>query len=149
METIFLAHPVTDYQASDGKYRPEKKEILVNIIKTLTDMDINVKCAAINENYGEIKLEPEQFTEYDIESIKACDRFILFTSERLTSDMYLEIGIAHGCNKNILLIVPASAYRRYLTFMILGLEKLGMIKVISYDSERDIPTLLNNEIRRN
>jgi len=99
MKKIFLGHPVTDFQGRDGIYRPEKKEVLERIISELKRLKYEVMCAAINEEYGKTKLEPEQFTKYDIESIKNCDQFILYTSERLTNDMYLEIGIAYGYEK--------------------------------------------------
>ncbi len=147
MPKLFLGHPVTDFQGSDGSYRPEKKAVLEKIITALVEMKYDVTCAALNEEYGRIKLDPEEFTRYDIESIKNCDLFILYTSERLTSDMYLEIGIAYGYDKSIMLVVPPSAYRRYLTFMILGLEKLGKIQIIVYESENEIPTLLAEKLK--
>lgn len=142
----FLAHPVSDFQSSDGSYRPEKEQFLSAVIEAIQHLGIEVHCAATNEDYGRIKLEPEEFTRYDVDSIRNSELFLLVTSERVTRDMYLELGIAYAKSIPIFLFVPASAYRRHVTYMLLGFEAAGEISITSFDSEGDVPGLVQESV---
>jgi nucleoside 2-deoxyribosyltransferase len=142
----FLAHPVSDYQGSDGVYRPEKQQFLSSVISSLQSLGIVVECAALNEDYGRIKLEPREFTQYDVDAIKRSDMLILVTSERITRDMYLEVGIAYALELPVFMFIPASAYRRHVTYMILGFEEQGSVKLYPYDSEAEVPKLIQHHL---
>jgi hypothetical protein len=144
--TVFLSHPVSDYQASNGTYRPEKKVFVSDAIQALHDLGLKVECAALNEDYGEISLEPIEFTGYDVEAICESDIFVLVTSERISRDMYLEIGIAFALGLPIYLFISASAYRRHVTYMVLAFEEMGKVNIFPYDAETQVPTLIRDNL---
>ena len=143
----FLSHPVSDYLAKDGTYRPERRAFVAGAIDALLELKIEVECAALHEDYGRIKLEPVEFTSYDVEAIERSNLLVLVTSERLTRDMYLEVGIAFALGLPIYLFIPASAYRRHITYMILGFESKGKVKVYQYDSETEVPGLIRDALQ--
>ena len=145
-QRVFLSMPISDNLAADGMFRPEKRAFYENVINAIKDLQFEVECAALNEDWGRIKLPTVQFTEYDVEAINRSDFLILVTSERLTRDMYLEIGIAIGLNLPVFLFIPASAH---LTFMMEGLEEMAKVKVVKYDAESEVPRLIQEIVHYN
>ena len=140
---IFLSMPVSDNLASDGTFRPARKVFYESIIETLENLGLEVACAALNEDWGKIKLPPVEFTDYDLRAIMQSELLVLVTSERLTRDMYLEIGMAIAVNLPIFLFIPASTH---VTFMLEGLTELKKVKIKRYDAEADVPNLIQNSL---
>jgi hypothetical protein len=139
MKKIFLGHPVTDWTSSDGEFRPSRKALVRRVITTLRDLEFEVMCAAVNEDYGAVDISPSEFTRYDVESLETADAFILMTTERLTRDMYLETGIALARDIPIFFFVPASTR---VTYMIHGLVDMNRISITQYDAESELPDLI-------
>ena len=136
---VFLSMPISDNLAKDGTFRPEKRVFYGKVIEVLEDIGLKVECAALNEDWGNISLPTIEFTAYDLEAISRSDLLVLVTSERLTRDMYLEVGLTLARDLPVLFCIPASAH---VTFMIQGLEEMGKIQTVKYDSEADVPELL-------
>jgi nucleoside 2-deoxyribosyltransferase len=130
----FLAMPVSDNLASNGAFRPERRAFFERFVHVLTERDIQVASAGTNEDWGAIKLSPRQFTHYDIESIGAADLLVVVTNERLNRDMYLEVGLAVARQLPVIFVIPASTK---LTYMALGMEELGAIRVYRYESDAE------------
>lgn len=139
MEKVFLGHPVTDWTSANGEFRPSRKALVRDVIETLRDLEFDVMCAAVNEDYGAADISPSEFTRYDVESLEEADAFVLMTTERLTRDMYLETGIALARNIPIFFFVPASAR---VTYMIHGLVDMDRISITQYDAESQLPDLV-------
>lgn len=140
MKKVFLGHPVTDWTSSNGEFRPSRKALVRGVIKSLRDLEYEVMCAAVNEDYGAVDISPREFTRYDVESLEKADLFVLMTTERLTRDMYLETGIALGRNIPIFFFVPASTR---VTYMIHGLVDMNQITITQYDAEAELPNLVS------
>lgn len=145
MTSAFLAMPVSDNLASDGRFRPERREFFEGIVDAIQDMGVEVLSAGTNEDWGAIKLSPSEFTRYDLDSIAGADALVVITNERLNRDMYLETGLAVSRGIPVIFVVPASTK---LTFMALGMEKLDVIEVHRYDSDADAPQQVRDALRR-
>lgn len=143
--SVFLSIPVSDSLAGDGTFRPERREFYENVIIGLKALQLDVECAALNEDWGRIKLPPVQFTNFDVKAIERSDLLVLVTSERLTRDMYLEIGMATALKLPVFLFIPASTH---LTFMMEGLKEIGKVEVVRYDAESEVPKLIQDTLCR-
>jgi hypothetical protein len=139
MKRVFVAMPVSDNLASDGRFRPERRRFFESLVDALEDLGWDVSSAGTNENWGAVKLTPVEFTRYDIEAIAAADCLVIVTNERLNRDMYLELGLAVARQIPVVVLIPASTK---LTYMGLGLEQLGLLAVHRYDSEAEAPAIL-------
>jgi hypothetical protein len=144
--TVFLSHPVTEYMQEEGGYKPEKELFAQNVVSTLESKNLVVKCAAVNEDYGRIKLKPIDFTQYDVQSIEKSDIFVLIASDRISRDMYLEVGIAFSLKIPILFFISHETYRRSMSFMLLAFEEMKHIKVFCYNSESEISYLIDQAL---
>jgi len=136
--------PISDNLASDGTFRPEKRRFYESVIDSFASLGLKVESAALNENWGKIKLPPVKFTAYDIEAIERSDILAVVTSERLTRDMYLEVGWALALRQPVLFFIAASTN---VTFMIEGLRELDRVTVVRYDAEADVPQLVKDALR--
>jgi nucleoside 2-deoxyribosyltransferase len=143
MKRVFVAMPVSDNLASDGRFRAERRQFFESLVKILEAMGWDVASAGTNENWGAVKLTPIEFTLYDIDALAAADCLVIITNERLNRDMYLEMGLAAARRIPIIAIVPASTK---LTYMAIGLEELGLLTVRRYDSEAEAPDLLRSAV---
>ena len=135
--------PISDNLARNGTFRPEKRAFYGQVIRSLEGLGLHVECAALNEDWGRTKLPPVQFTDYDLAAIQRSDLLVLVTCERLTRDMYLEMGLMLSRNKPVVLFIPASAH---VTFMVQGLEQMAKIKIVTYDAEADVPNLIDETL---
>jgi hypothetical protein len=131
--------PVSDNLDSHFLFRPERRQFFEGIVRTVEERGIKVLCAGTNEQWGAVRLKPVEFTKYDLDSLLACDILVVVTNERLNRDMYLETGIAVARGIPIFFFVPASTK---LTYMGLGMEELGIIKVFRYDSDAEVEDLV-------
>lgn len=143
MKKAFVAMPVSDNLDSRGEFRPERKAFFSAMVDVLVAQGIDVMSAGTNEQWGKVKLEPVQFTEYDVQSLMAVDLLVVVTNERLNRDMYLEIGIAVARGIPIILIAPASTKH---TFMGLGLVELGLLLEFRFDAEQEAPEMLKKAL---
>lgn len=143
MKYAFLSHLVSDYLARDKTFRPEKQAFVESAAHAISDLGYEVQSAGRNEQYGRIKLEPVEFTAYDIEAIQRSSLFALIASERLTQDMYLEVGVAIALGIPTFFFIPASAR---VTYMIYGLETCGKLTIGRYDAEAEVPDLIKRTI---
>ena len=137
--SVFLSHLVSDYLADNGQFRPEKRQFVAEAIGALQEVGYAVECAALHEDYGAVKLLPVEFTAYDLAAIARCSLFVLITAERVSADMYLEVGLAAALGLPIVVFIPASAR---LTYMLHGLEELGRVRVVRFNAEGDLPALI-------
>jgi hypothetical protein len=138
--TMFLSIPISENFNSSGTFRPERRRFYESFIEVLSREGANIECAALNEDWGTVKLETVEFTKYDLEAIDRSDALIVLTNTRLSSDIYLEIGYAAAQLKPVLLVVP---WATRLTYMLEGMSELGKLEVIRFDSEAEVPALLN------
>jgi nucleoside 2-deoxyribosyltransferase len=74
-----------------------------------------------------------------VEAIARCDAFVLAASERVTRDMYFEVGVAYALKKPIFFFIPYSALRRHMTYMMLALQEAGELEITPYDNEAEVP----------
>lgn len=139
MIRVFMAMPVSDNLASDGRFRIERRAFFESFVRVVEEMGAEVMSAGTNENWGAVKLSPREFTLYDLASIAKAHCLVVVTNERLNRDMYLEIGLAAARNIPIVAVVAASTK---LTYMALGLEQLGLLSVHRYDSDAEAPEAL-------
>jgi hypothetical protein len=130
---IFFSLPFTVNFDETGKFKLDRRKFYGDIISFLQQSH-EVYSAPTNENWGEIKLATVEFTKYDIESIEQCDCMIVVCSERLSRDIYLEIGIALGLNKPVYMIIPEQTP---VTYMILGSVLLGKLEIFRYQEESE------------
>jgi len=135
--------PISDNLASDGTFRPEKRKFYQGVIDSIASLGLEVESAALNEDWGRIKLPPIEFTAYDVEAIERSDILIVVTSERLTRDMYLEVGWALALEQPVLFFIAASTN---VTFMIEGLRELDRVTVVRYDAEADVTHLIQDSL---
>ena len=145
MRSVFLAMPVSDNLASDGRFRPERRQFFEGIVHAIHSTSVHVLSAGTNEDWGAIRLSPSEFTRYDLDSIATADALVVVTNERLNRDMYLETGLALGRGIPVIFVIPASTH---LTFMALGMEKLGVIEVHRYDADADAAQLVGEALAR-
>ena len=143
MRSAFVAMPVSDNLASDGRFRPERKAFFEPLIHVLEELGLKVMSAGTNEQWGAVKLAVGKFTKYDLDSIATADLLIVVTNERLNRDMYLETGLARGRGIPAIFLMPASTK---LTYMALGMEELGDIEVYRYDAAADAPQILREAV---
>lgn len=132
---IFLAMPVTENIGAAG-FRADKRRFYDRIHAAVQFGGFAISSAAISENYGERTLPPSAFTAYDIDEIAAADCVIAATPTALSSDIYLEIGLALGAGKPVGLLLPT---RGRTTAMMRGLAKLGVVKRVHFECDEDLP----------
>jgi nucleoside 2-deoxyribosyltransferase len=145
MRAVFLAMPVSDNLAGDGRFRPERRAFFESFVHVLEELGLEVLSAGTNEDWGAVKLTPPEFTAYDVDSIARADLLVVVTNERLNRDMYLETGLALARGIPAVFVIPASTK---LTYMGIGLEELGAIEVHRYDAEANAPGLLRAALQR-
>jgi nucleoside 2-deoxyribosyltransferase len=145
MRRVFLAMPVSDNLASDGRFRTERRTFFESFVSVAEEMGLQVSSAGTNEDWGAVKLSPAEFTSYDLDSIAKADCLVVVTNERLNRDMYLEMGLAAARDIPIVVVIAASTK---LTYMGLGLEQLGVLEVLRYDSDVEAPGLLRDALAR-
>jgi nucleoside 2-deoxyribosyltransferase len=139
MKIAFCAMPVTDNLDSYGYFRPERRAFFSELVAVIENAGYEVLSAGTNERWGEVKLMPVEFTEFDVEAILRADLFVMVTNERLNRDMYLELGVAVARGIPIVALMAASTK---LTYMGMGLTELNRMKVARYDSDAEAPELL-------
>jgi predicted kinase len=137
--TLFLSIPVSENFNSSGTFRPERRAFYEGIFSVLRGLDIDIECAALNEDWGAIKLKTVEFTSYDLDAIDRSDGLMVVSNTRLSSDIYLEIGYAAAHLKPILLVVP---WGTRITYMLEGMAELGTLTVIRFDAEVEAVDLL-------
>lgn len=142
-QTAFLSHPVTEYLSEKGGYYPDKRRLIENSIEAIQSLGIEVECAALNEDFGRVKLTPVEFTAYDIDAISRSTVFILVATNRVSRDMYLETGLAWAKGIPVCFFVPKDAW---LTYMILGMEEMSKLRVFRFESESEIPDMIRREV---
>lgn len=138
--TLFLSIPVSENFNSSGTFRPERRAFYESAFGALRGLCVDIECAALNEEWGAVKLKTVEFTRYDLEAIDRSDGLMVISNTRLSSDIYLEIGYAAAQMKPILMVLP---WGTRLTYMLEGLAELGKLNVIRFDSEVEVVALLN------
>lgn len=137
---VFFSLPFTANLDSNGLFKKDRKDFYGRIISYLQEKH-EVFSAPTNEDWGGIKLDTVDFTQYDIESIENSDCMVVVSSERVSRDIYLEIGIALGLKKMVYMLVPEETP---LTYMILGSVSLGKIKLVRYKNESEVLEIVKN-----
>lgn len=142
---VFLSHPITDYISAAGGYRPDRKDIVKNVIAAIKGSgSCLVECAALNEDYGKIRLTPEEFTAYDVAALNRCTEFALFSTLRPTADMYLELGIALARKVQCAIFLPSGAR---VTYMVEALADTESIDLMRFEREKDLPVIVSEYYR--
>gem|GEM_PF-5891423 len=142
MQRIFVSIPITkNIDKSTGEFRPDRKNFYSKIIDYLQSKGYTIYSAGTNENWGKVKLSVEEFTDYDIKSISNCDILLVVSSENLSRDIYLEIGLAVGQNKKVRIIAKIDSN---ITYMLEGLKISEMIELYEYENENDAMKILEN-----
>lgn len=139
MKIAFCAMPVTDNLDSYGYFRPERRAFFSALVDVIEDAGYEVLSAGTNERWGEVKLMPVEFTEFDVEAILRADVFVMVTNERLNRDMYLELGVAVARGIPIVAVMAASTK---LTYMGMGLTELNRMRVERFDADAEAPEML-------
>lgn len=148
IQSVFMALPITRNLGEDGLFKPDRKRFYMRAIEALRRKGWAVLCPCINEDWGRIKLAPEAFTEFDVESIQRSDCLVAVSSEGLSRDMYLEIGIACGLGKPVAVVVqkdasPTFVKDKSVTYMLLGLESLRSVRIVYYSGESDLEDVIS------
>ena len=126
---IFLSLPITSNLDENGVFREPERLFFQDILDILAENNVKVLSAVINEDWGRRKLSVLAFTEYDVASIALADALVVVTRDRLTRDIMLEVGIAIGQRKSVIVVLPQEAWT---THMLDGLADLGTIHFLRY-----------------
>ena len=141
--TIFLSIPVSENFNSGGTFRRERRKFYETCIGAMQRCGVRIESAALNEDWGAIKLKTVEFTKYDLEAIDRSDGLVVLTNTRLSSDIYLEIGYAAARGLPVLLIAP---FGIRLTYMLAGMEELEKLTHLQFDSEDDVVELIDTTV---
>lgn len=137
--SVFVSIPVSENFTSTGIFRPERRAFYEQSFEAISRHGIMLESAAINEKWGAVKLKTQEFTEYDLQAISRCDGLMVLTNTRMGSDIFLEIGYAAAQGKPVLVIAP---WGTRLTYMLQGMEALGHLEAVYFDTEGDVVSLL-------
>jgi nucleoside 2-deoxyribosyltransferase len=149
----FLALPITRCLGDDGLFRKDRRDFYQSLIAALQASNCSVVSPALNEDWGRIKLPVEEFTQFDVDSIRMADVLLVATDD-VNRDISLEIGLAIGAKILVVLLVPEGTRT---TFMIQGLRSLRNILIFEYADENhaaetlsriDFPDLLSQRMRQ-
>ena len=130
----FLAMPITEFIGDDG-FRRDKRVFYQRAHAALSMAGLHVESAAINENYGQIQLEPPVYAKYDVDAIERCDMLLVGTTSTLSPDIYLEIGYALGSSVPVGLVHPE---RGRTTGMLRGLIEAGLLEREHIATDEDL-----------
>lgn len=121
--SAFLAMPVTENIGANG-FRQDKRQFYERVHAALHISGLKITSAAINEEYGSIKLDSRVYASYDIKEILSSDCLLVGTTSSLSPDIYLEIGTAIGAAIPVGLAMPQKGR---MTGMLRGLVETGVI----------------------
>ena len=126
---VFVSLPISSNLDDEGRFKPCERSFYEGFFQSLVAVGISVESAALNEDWGRIKLQVSAFTAFDVRSIQAADGLVAVTRHRLTRDIMLELGIAVGLSKPVVVALPESSWS---TQMLDGLEILGKLHLLRY-----------------
>jgi nucleoside 2-deoxyribosyltransferase len=132
-----MAMPITEFLTETG-FRADKRRFFELVHAALGMTGLRVESAAVNEAYGEINLEPREYTKYDIEEIRSADCLIVATTSNMSPDIYLEVGLALGAGKPVGMAIPQ---RGGMTGMMRGLIELGHIERREFTRDDQLPVV--------
>lgn len=143
---VFLSHPVMDYVSSTGPFRSDKRLLLERVVRAIESTgNYHVECAGLNERYGERRLTPEQFTQYDIDALQRCEEFIMVSTLPPTPDMCLELGVALGRRVPCSIFLPSGTR---VTSMVRGLASLERLALVKFDEDAALPASIERHLGR-
>src|SRR5207244_1555711 len=123
--------PITENMA-DGEFLADRRAYIEGIIESLRSLGAEVASAVLNEDWGHRPLTPPVFTAYDIEAIRDCDLLVVVVPERVSRDIYLEIGLAVAWAHAVWIF--AAATTRW-TYMVEGMREIGHVHLVRYEAE--------------
>lgn len=132
--TVFLSIPISENLKSDGVFRPERRIYYETIIGSIIAKGLDVACAALNEEWGALKLPRNSWASWDLEAIDNSDALLVLSTTRISSDIYLEVGLAVSSGKRVDLVLPWEVKG---TYMLQGLAELGHLAIHHFDSEEE------------
>ena len=131
---VFLSLPITSNLDDAGVFKEEERAFYAGVLETFAQRGIVVHSAILNEDWGRRKLPVRAFTEYDVRAIANSDALVVVTRERLTRDIMLEIGLAVGDHKWVVLALPRETWA---THMLEGMAELDLVKILRFDAAVD------------
>jgi hypothetical protein len=135
----FLSLPLTVNFDDNHVFREDRRLFYSACLDAIWSAGYEVKSPVINEDWGHIQLSVEEFVKYDHDAIVESDLLIVVSSERLSRDIYLEIGLAVGREIPVIVFVLSGTRR---TFMLQGLQHDDKIRVVEYSTEAEAPSLI-------
>ncbi len=135
---VFLSIPITENMA-DGKFRDDRRLYIEGIIQSLRTLGAEVASAVLNEDWGKRPLTPPVFTAYDIQAIRDCDLLVVVVPERVSRDIYLEIGLAVAWGHPVWIF---AAQTTRWTYMVEGMRDIGHVHLVRYEAEAQVPELI-------
>ena len=141
----FLSLPLTVNFTEDRVFKADRKEFYSSVISAITSCGYEVVSAVLNENWGRIVLPVKEFTRFDHDEIVSSAALIVVSSEGLSRDIYLEIGIAVGRGIPVFIFVSTETRQ---TYMLQGLHQLCKVQVDCYANELHAPELIRSTLIR-
>ena len=147
MKSVYLATKFT--QAIQVQYfNFEFRNTLIKIIDHLIGSGINVKSAHLKEEFGNLKIKPDEFVVRDFNNMKKCNFIIALLDEKFSGGVHIELGWASLQKKPILILIPYSMTIDQLSPMILGLNNFTKCLIKRYYDEshmiKHLDSFLNN-----
>ncbi|MEQ9411559.1 MAG: hypothetical protein RIK87_27845 [Fuerstiella sp.] len=139
----FLSLPITVNLGDDGIFRDDRREFYAGMIRAMEAHQIEVVSAVLNEDWGRVQLPVEEFTRFDVDEILAADLLVVVSSEGLSRDIYLEIGIAVGKGVPVFVFVPQNTRQ---TYMLQGLRTMNLVRVLDYTDEQQAVSVLDQAL---
>ena len=139
MPTAFLSLPMTCNFDDSGMFREDRRRFYASIIDAIGRTTLSVISPVLNEQWGAVKLDVTDFTSYDVDSIRSADCLVVAATEKLSRDIYLEIGLAVGMRKPVFCFIHEDVWT---TYMLNGFSELDLVSLYRYSDEAQAPTLV-------
>jgi len=130
MKKIFIGAPFTMY-LKDNTFRKKPKIMICKIIEIIKELKVEMYSAHLNENWGTIKISPQQIVNNDLNNLKKCTHFICYLINIKSIGTLIELGVAISLKKEILLISKPEIYQK--SDFVAGLTELKFVRFCNID----------------
>jgi nucleoside 2-deoxyribosyltransferase len=136
---VFLSARLTKAIKKDGIFDPGTRQAVSAVVNRLKEKGLTVFSAHLVEDFGQTKVEPEEFAPRDFKEICEADSVVVLFDEPISAGTCIEIGWATALQKPVVVFSPEVFYIATEAPMLLGLRQISKVRIERY---KDVESLL-------